>query len=294
MIMPNGPIPSETLPPPGLARPPALSLAPGQSLAQHFVVRLPFHSVSRQGTRFLTCQLEAEGLLLRGYAWADECAGFYVPRHGERVYVEGRVRWRNERLELVCRLLKPEDVAERIRWARLRMRQLLHGLEPEVLRQFLGRVFHDPRIGPAFLVAPASLNHHHAFSGGLLVHSAETAWWVYCWSEDLPHRGLAITAAMLHDIGKVRTLRGDRTRTQLGQAVRHEDLTLEVLAEPLCWLDGVWPQGAILLRHLLTAQPRQQASSPAYTALELVRAADRISAREQLPATGSERPAAKP
>ncbi len=269
---------------------PGLRLGDGQALEGHFVARLPFSSHSRNGNRFMTCQLEAEGGTVRAYAWEGRCAGFHVPRHGERLYAAGRIRWRKERFELVCQALKVADVAERIRGSRLRLRQMLRELQPRALVEFLCQVFRDPRIGPAFVLAPASLSHHHAFSGGLLVHSAETAWAVYRWSEGAPLRGLATAAAMLHDIGKIRTLAGNLTRTSLGQAVRHEDLTLEVLAEHLRWLDGAWAQGSIILRHLLTANPRLPAPSPAYTALELVRTADRISAREQAVTLGNERP----
>lgn len=93
-------------------------------------------------------------------------------------------------------------------------------------------------------------------------------------------QGLATVAALLRDVGKVRTLAGDMTRTPLGRHVRHEALTLEVLASHLAWLDGLWPAGAVLLRHLLTAELRCDQAPPARAALELVRAADRISAAE--------------
>ena len=256
----------------------------GQKLDATFTVRKPFQRVSRNGQRFMTCRLETEGLTLPAYAWAGECEGYQVPRHGERVYAAGRLRWRDGRFELVCGTLQAVDVAGRIRAARALLRQLLEDLAPAALGTFLRQVFQDPRILPPFVVAPASLNHHHTFSGGLLVHSAEVAGMVYRWSADSPLRGLATAAALLHDIGKVRTLAGNRTSTALGQVVRHEDLTLEVLADHLRRLDAAWAEGGILLRHLLTAQPRLQAPSPAYAALELVRTADRVSAREQLDA----------
>jgi 3'-5' exoribonuclease len=249
-------------------------------LGARFRVRRPFHGSSRNGTGFLTCELADGSLCIRAYAWEGECTGFHVPRHGDRIYAAGRVRWRAQRFELVCRELRVEDSAARVRWARERLADMVPALEPQVLQGFLPRVFHDRGIGPRFLTAPASLRHHHAYSGGLLVHSVESAWSVFRWMDTHPLRGLATTAALLHDVGKVRTLAVDMTRTPLGQIVDHADLTLEVLAAHLQWLDGHWPEGATLLRHLLTARPRQDHPSPAYGALELVRAADRISAME--------------
>ena len=189
------------------------------------------------------------------------------------------MRWRERRFELVCRELRVEDVVVRVRWAREQLTALAGQLEP-VLQQFLQRVMQDRRIGLHYRTVPASLNRHHAYRGGLLVHSVEAARAVARWLDGDRLRGLAIVAALLHDVGKVRTLAADLTRTRLGRAVDHADLTLEVLAAHLAWLDVHWPEGAVLLRHLLTARPRQDDGSPAYGALELLRAADRISARQ--------------
>jgi len=64
-----------------------------------------------------------------------------------------------------------------------------------------------------------------------------------------------------------------------GQRVDHDDLILEVLAPHLHWLDHQNPQTAIALRHLLTWKMRRSDPFPGLAALELIRAADRISAR---------------
>lgn len=265
----------------------APELVPGQVLGGRFQVRRRFAARARSGARFATFDLWDGARTLRAYAWESDCRGFFLPRHRERVYAAGRLRWRGGRLELVCRELKVEDPTPQIRWARERLRNLVRDLEPKVLRELVRRVFADPAIGPAFLVAPASLSHHHAFSGGLLVHSAECAVRVDRWLEGEAHRGVASVAALLHDPGKVRTLSGDMTRTVLGTLVRHEALTLEVLAPHLAWLDGEWAQGARLLRHLLTAQPQREEPSPARLARELMRAADRMSAAQAPAGSGS-------
>jgi 3'-5' exoribonuclease len=84
---------------------------------------------------------------------------------------------------------------------------------------------------------------------------------------------------LLHDIAKTRTLTKDMHRTPLGQRVDHDDLTLEALAPQLHWRENHNPQAAISLRHLLTWKMRRSNPSPGLAALELIRAADRISAR---------------
>ena len=269
------------------ANDPVPARVPGQALGGRFQVRRPFAARARNGARFATFELWDGGATLRAYAWEADCRGFFLPRHRERVYAAGQLRRRNGRLELVCAELQVEDPTPQIRWARERLRALVPALEPTVLQAFLRRVFGDAAIGPAFLVAPASLAHHHAFSGGLLVHSADCAMRVHRWLEGEPHRGVATVAALLHDVDKVRTLAGDMTRTVLGTLVRHEALTLEVLAPHLAWLDGEWVEGARLLRHLLTTQPQREEPSPARLALELMRTADRLSAAQAPAGTGA-------
>ena len=254
-------------------------LIPGRVLGGRFQVIWPFSSRARSGWRFATFELVLDSeRTLRAYAWESECKGFHVPRHLARVYAAGRIRERRGRLELACSELIAEDPTPLIRAARERLRTLARSVNPAPLRELLRRVFRDPAIGPAFLIAPASLSYHHAFSGGLLVHSAQCAGMVHRWMEGEALQGLATTAALLHDIGKVRTLSGDMTRTPLGRLVSHDALTLEVLAPHLAWLDGEWPQGARMLRHLLTARVKREDPSPPRMALELVRTADRISA----------------
>jgi 3'-5' exoribonuclease len=51
-------------------------------------------------------------------------------------------------------------------------------------------------------------------------------------------RDIAIISALLHDIGKIRTHTPDRQLTHIGKTIRHKHITLEVLAQPLAWLDS--------------------------------------------------------
>lgn len=254
-------------------------LSTGSQIDGEFQVLQPYSAIGRSGSRFVTCLLDDGSQRLRAYAWESDCEGFHIPRHGDRIRVAGTMRHRKARWELLCQSLAIENTEQRIVWAKTRLRAVLQGIQPNELRRFLLRVFQDSAIAPAFQTAPASLNHHHAYPGGLMVHSAEVAWTVYQWLRDDPSHGVATAAALLHDIAKTRTLTKAMHRTPLGQRVDHDDLTLEVLAPHLNWLDTQNPQTAIALRHLLTWKPRRSNPSPGLAALELIRAADRISAR---------------
>lgn len=131
--------------------------------------------------------------------------------------------------------------------------QVIMGLQSPVLLRFITVVFWQQDVLESFLKAPASLNYHHNFSGGLLQHSLEVA--QICAALPLKtqyDRDILITAALLHDIGKVKTLKSEMRRTTLGRLVDHDEMTLELCAMGLQWLDNHEPESAILLRHLWT------------------------------------------
>jgi 3'-5' exoribonuclease len=151
-------------------------------------------------------------------------------------------------------------------------------MEDDRLRTLLCDVFRDPAIGRPFCRCPASIAHHHAYPGGLLVHSVEVAWRVF--REPLAPRAkaLVVTAALLHDLGKVRCYTADGRRTALGAEVHHDALTLEMLAPALGALDRQWAAGAARLRRMLTWQPTRAQPAPPDQLTALLRDADRLSA----------------
>jgi len=157
-------------------------------------------------------------------------------------------------------------------------------MEHDGLRQLLINTFSQELVALPFLKAPASLRHHHNFQGGLLVHSMECARIIL----DLSifsqlDKELGVTAALLHDLGKIKTIGVDCSRPELGKAVDHEAITLELCASALAELDVSDPEIGIDLRHILTCRSikrwGREARHPIAHALQL---ADRISADNSL------------
>ncbi|CRI67881.1 conserved hypothetical protein [Thiocapsa sp. KS1] len=237
---------------------------------------------SRQGGHFLRLGLTDGGSIINAYAFPHGCRGYRRLRQGERICLRGDVRRRDGRTEILCREIESEDPAPRVAWARVRIRLMLCWIGHAPLRSFLNAVFSDPAIGPAFTDRPASIAHHHAFPGGLLVHSVEVAWRVFRESLSAEDKALVVAAALLHDIGKTRTYTNEGRRTPLGDALEHEALTLEILAVHLARLDRDWPIGGRRLRLLLTWRSGPETRLPPDALIELVRTADRLSARFDL------------
>ena len=164
-----------------------------------------------------------------------------------------------------------------------RLSELEHDL-PDPLNRFLRAVLLDPLIGLPLLRCRASVQHHHAFVGGLLVHSTE----MLDQADELtrkviPHDDwsphLAQLGYFLHDLGKLKTV-GELRRPQFALAVRHEFATIELLAPHLRKLEQRDLALAVAIRHLLgfLATPARARTTPNHVIAEIVEKLDQLSA----------------
>jgi len=148
----------------------------------------------------------------------------------------------------------------------------------QILSNFINSIFSDMSIAIPFMNVPGSLKHHHSEPGGLLRHSIECAEITASLSMLQPtHRDLAITAALLHDLGKISSFDSMR-RTDLGYLVDHQALTLELCANQLKELDRIRPDYALALRHLLTCRTiKRWGYEPRMAIAHAVQLADKLS-----------------
>lgn len=131
--------------------------------------------------------------------------------------------------------------------------KLVENIRDECLRDFVTQVLLQPGIGIHFIQSPGSLNHHHNYRGGLLVHSLDVA--ARFMNDDFIaqiDRDLGVVASLLHDIGKTQTLMPNLKRSNLGYLVDHCQLTLEVCAPALHVLAKTNQGYANHLRHAWT------------------------------------------
>ncbi len=101
------------------------------------------------------------------------------------------------------------------------------------LRQLVQLVLHDPTLRAQMLEAPAAAVNHHAVRGGFLEHTASVVALCECFARHYPavNRDLLLTAAILHDIGKLRELRWDRLfdYTDPGRLIGHITLGISLI-----------------------------------------------------------------
>jgi 3'-5' exoribonuclease len=103
------------------------------------------------------------------------------------------------------------------------VRELIETIQEPHLRMLLGRVFgEDSELWAGYRVAPAAKYYHQAYRHGLLEHSLGVAQAVSAISATFPgiDRDVAISGALLHDIGKLEAYTDDPQNIDLTDAGR--------------------------------------------------------------------------
>jgi 3'-5' exoribonuclease len=144
------------------------------------------------------------------------------------------------------------------------------------VRLFNQRILHDPDISLRWVSIPASRDHHHAESAGLLRHSLE-ALRLLSKSPQMSQLewDIARTAILWHDVGKILSFSAGERRGVEGYLVPHETATSEILAPHLVWLRQRAPDLVTALK-LHWYPPRH--GRPLMPGQLLVEACDRMSA----------------
>jgi len=244
---------------------------------------------TKTGRMYLRVRLEDMSGSLNAFAWREESYRDLYIQDWSRVYVEGQLRRHNNLpcMDLctlssqvqkeggqVVRLI-PQSLCP-LPWLLPQLQAAVSRITIEPLARFVEAVLSNDAVAFAFVSAPASLNHHHNYPGGLLMHSLECFQMVERYREfSRESYELGLVSALFHDVGKTLTMTHDMQRTSLGYHVEHEKLNFEILGPYLSRLGKVWPQGANELRYLLNWKLHRRA--PRYNMADLVACCDRVS-----------------
>lgn len=255
------------------------TLRPGAEVSGVYTTVAPQWRYAKNGNAYLFFKIQLGVHELPVFAWANECEGCEATANIGTVHLLGQLEFFGDRYQVRCSRLAPasppQDAQHRMN---IRLRAMCQWIEPVELQEFLFVAFTDKTFCHRFMNNPASRRHHHAWPGGLAYHSAEVAWDVFQhpWAS-ATERGLATVSGLLHDAGKTATLTPNGDYTAVGRTLSHDDLTLEVLAFPLSWLDNRWSDGAAILRRVLA--PTLFTTTSYHNLAEAVRFSDRQSAR---------------
>lgn len=184
------------------------------------------------------------------------------------VYVEIKVSELNDALIYTCTVLENVSFPDFAQQAGIyglplsvlnfgdiqkRFFDILENIYSQHLSNFLAASLLQHHICLNYCLCPASLNYHHNYLGGLIQHSIEVAEAVlYDESLSDSEKQIGIVAALVHDIGKTKTVTPDLNRTSLGYFVDHDNLSLEICANAMRELEKHNEADAIQHRHALT------------------------------------------
>ena len=194
-------------------------LVDGQKIESPFVVRDRSHRQKRNGESFLKLRLGDVTGAVHGLVWEDVDEVASVARPGAIVVVAGRYSV-DERHGPCIKVSAVREAADGTfdaadlmdgPWVSFEqmvgdLRSLVATIQDTDLRRLLDRFFADGSpTWERWAHAPAAKHYHQAYQHGLMEHSLSVAQGVHALSATFPgvDHDVAVTGALLHDIGKI-------------------------------------------------------------------------------------------
>jgi len=259
-------------------------LVDGTDLVGCYLVHEKQRRMSQSGKPFLQLTLgDATGTVV-AMVW-DDAERFDPLIEVEQVIgVRGRVGSYKDRPQLTLAAVEPlavsdEDLAyfvpasprDRAEMER-ELEALIRSVRDEPLRALLQRCLgRGTLVGRQFRVHPAAKKNHHAYLCGLMEHSISVATLCHRMCAHYASQGarldrdLVITAALLHDVGKVRELSSGRTfgYTDEGHLLGHILIGLQMVSREAEAVPGIGADRLLHLQHLIAShQGRLEWASP--------------------------------
>jgi 3'-5' exoribonuclease len=244
--------------------------AEGIELAQPLLVKDAELRRRRDGNEFLRLRLGDRTGTVTAVVEGELLASLEPPRPGEVVHVTGRVVVHPRfGAELELSAVRPAHPGEFVR-AELEdgpmrsaeqleadLRDLVATVRNPHLQRVLGAVFGaETTIWRSFRDAPAAKHYHQAYRHGLLEHALTVAQAVGAISATFPgiDRDLAVTGALLHDIGKLEAYaanEGAIAMTDLGRLYGEIPLGYYRIRRLIEDLEGFPPELEHALLHII-------------------------------------------
>jgi 3'-5' exoribonuclease len=245
-------------------------LTDGMEVEQVLLVREAERRRRRSGDDYLRLQLGDRTGAVACMVWEDVGAVEELARAGEPVRVSGRYTVHprfgpqinlREIEPAAAGSFDPRDLhsgpAREVAQMEEEVRELLATVQQPHLRTLLERVFGpDSELWAGFRVAPAAKYYHQAYRHGLLEHCLGVAQAVSAISATFPgiDRDVAVTGALLHDVGKLEAYSADTQAIDLTDAGRlHGEIALGYyrIRSEMERIDGFPPQLAQAIGHII-------------------------------------------
>ncbi|PYT95864.1 MAG: hypothetical protein DMG36_01545 [Acidobacteria bacterium] len=222
---------------------------------------------TREGKPYLRLELGDRSGTIEARMWDQfESAAKGINRD-DFVKVQGRVEIYRNRPQLAVlqvRLAKPEeiDLADFLPQTKADVAKLYGELLEYAasianpwLKKLVTAILNDPAIAARYKRAPAAKVMHHAYLGGLLEHVISLCGLAKLAATHYPELDgdLLLTAAMLHDVGKLDELCYERAigYTVEGQLLGHIVMEVETVSKTMDAIEGFPPNLKTVVQHML-------------------------------------------
>ncbi len=247
-------------------------LTPGETLDQVFLVRDKDLRTTKTGSLYVVTTLVDRTGALSGRLWqASEAVYNSIPVEGF-LHVKGRTEDYKGALQFIIDACRPYaadkvDLADFIRttgndveamWTELL--GIMRDIRSEHLRLLIKKFVEDARLTAAYKRAPAAMQMHHPFVGGLLEHTLNVARAARALLPLYPqlNADLLLAGIFLHDIGKTAELSAATAihYTDRGQLVGHIVIAAVWIQEKAALVaaetgEPIPPRTINLLQHLV-------------------------------------------
>lgn len=243
----------------------------GNVIDEVFVLAEKFLSQKKDGNNFLNVTLSDKTGRIKGVVWdnvedisLNVCSGKFVK-------VKANVSEYRDTLQLVIKSMEvcpaeSVDPGDFLPVTALNVEDLFdrlvkktESLQNDHLKQLFNAFWNDKDFVRDFKKAPAAKNMHHAYLGGLLVHTVSM---VFLADKIAEHyrgggidRDLLIAGTILHDIGKLREFEYQYKidYSDEGRLLSHIVIGLKMIDEKLDKLQNFPKKLEILLKHLVVS-----------------------------------------
>jgi 3'-5' exoribonuclease len=267
------------------------ALRAGDTVSGVFACTRKERLMARSGTPYLALELRDRGgaVNARAFRDADVLAGRF--ERGDLVQVQGRVERFREELQVEVHAITRAEAADPAEFLPVAYRDLdeldgfLEHLVREVhdrdLRAFLDALMADAELRAQLRRAPCTRDGHHAYLGGLLEHTVAVGTLALetCILHPRLNSDLLVTAAIVHDIGKVKEFvyGAEIGLSEEGRLLGHVAIGIRMLEARAAALPGplrVNLLHCVLTHHGADAAPGRRFGSAEAVALHRLNALD--------------------
>lgn len=251
-----------------MSAPKVAELEPGTAVDGTFLVARKEMRDTRTGKKFLDLELlDCTGRRVVARVWDNAVAiadGFEA---GGVVHVRGTAETYRNELQLKLAEVRAVPQEEQDATAYLprskqdiaalerRLAEVVKSIGNEHLRELLLRMFRDQEFREQFRTAPGAKSIHHAYVGGLCEHTVEVVALCERVAEVFPalDRDLLLTAAILHDVGKLKELTWDTSfdYSDEGALLGHLILGEHMVREQADRIEGFPEELKLRLSHMI-------------------------------------------